>query len=413
MTTGPSIPPLVFAGPSISGGDVRALLPDAELRPPIRRGDLYTARMLRHSVFVILDGVFFQSRAVAPREVLDVVQDGGVVIGACSMGALRAAECWPAGMIGIGLIYRLFRAGILDSDDEVAVAVAGPHGHKGNSVPLVNMRYALGRCARAGQIPRAAAAALLATARETFYAERHWPTVFRKAGLGMQLEQWLPALQRWDLKHLDAVRALRYAAAFLRSDAAHGERPRTTRGPLVPNDLCREKSSDFLQGEHPLRLQRRLFEHLRDTGELTPHLPALLQRLRVLEPPEGEHIASQQGDESETLTRVAGALWDELEASGRLASEIFRLRAREQAARLADELEIEPDSLDLSLVETAYACRADTQVEPVGYGGLSLRPCEWPQVLRRLALTRSVKRRLFQQPFASCRALSVPCGDEV
>ena len=412
MTEGPNIPVLVFAGPSISASEVSALLPRAELRPPIRRGDLYTARMLRHSVFVILDGVFFQDHAVAPREVLDVLQDGAVVVGAASIGALRAAECWPAGMVGVGLIYRLFRAGLLDSDDEVAVGVAGAHGHKGNSVPLVNMRYALSRCSRAGVVPRAAASALLTAALETFYTERHWPTVFRRAGLGAHLEDWLPALQSWDLKRLDAARALRHTAEFLRLDGAGGVRVRATSAPLLPNDLRRERCADALQGEDPRRLQRRLFEHLRDTGELPNHLPMLRQRLRLPGVGSGESCDTQSSDQRDTLEQLAAcALWDGLEASGQLASQVFHLRACEEAVQLARGLGVEPGVLELSLAETALSCRRTPvggSADPLERAVLSSKP--WTQTVREQARTRSVKRWLFQSPRWSCPALRVPPG---
>jgi hypothetical protein len=116
--------------------------------PPIRRGDLYRDRLLGFRVFVILDGVFGQELAVSPREAIDVARDGAVVVGACSMGAIRAAECWPAGVEGVGAVYRLFRRGALTSDAEVAVAFSPEPPYRPVSVPLVNVRYALSRCLR-------------------------------------------------------------------------------------------------------------------------------------------------------------------------------------------------------------------------------------------------------------------------
>jgi hypothetical protein len=105
------------------------------------------------SVFVIIDGVFHQEPAVPPREILDVLEDGALIVGASSMGALRAAECWPAGMRGVGTIYRLYRRGALGSDDEVILIYSSDgSGYQSRSVPLINVRYALSRAFRKGRI---------------------------------------------------------------------------------------------------------------------------------------------------------------------------------------------------------------------------------------------------------------------
>ena len=144
--------PIVYLGPSLSRREAQAALPGCCIRPPIRRGNLYRDRILRSSVFVILDGVFFQQEAISPREVIDVVRDGALVVGACSLGAVRAAECWPAGMRGLGSIYRLFRRGILLSDDEVALAFEPGGSYRSFSVPLINVRYALRHAVRKGRL---------------------------------------------------------------------------------------------------------------------------------------------------------------------------------------------------------------------------------------------------------------------
>src|SRR5690242_15969608 len=86
------IPPVVYVGPTLAEQEVSEALPGAEIRPPVRRGDLYRDRMLRYSVFVVIDGVFNQQEALPLREIIDVLGDGAWVVGASSMGALRAAE---------------------------------------------------------------------------------------------------------------------------------------------------------------------------------------------------------------------------------------------------------------------------------------------------------------------------------
>ena len=148
-------PPLIaFVGPSISRPDAERACPGLDVRPPVRRDDLYRARELGAWGFLVIDGVFMQEDALSPREVVDVLEDGALVLGAASMGALRAADCWPAGARGVGLIYRLYRRGILESDEDVAVAVSADGSDAAVSLPLVNVRYAMARAVRHRRLDR-------------------------------------------------------------------------------------------------------------------------------------------------------------------------------------------------------------------------------------------------------------------
>ncbi|MEP6267646.1 MAG: TfuA-like protein, partial [Paracoccaceae bacterium] len=157
----PKTRPLVFVGPSIPEDEVRDLLPMAEIRGPIQRGDLYTARLLRYSTFIVIDGVFAQSKAISPREVVDVVSDGAVFLGSSSMGALRAVDCAPAGALGVGAVWRLFRRGTLSSEDEVAVLFLPERPYPALTISLVNIRVALRRAVRARAIDAKDATALI------------------------------------------------------------------------------------------------------------------------------------------------------------------------------------------------------------------------------------------------------------
>jgi hypothetical protein len=177
--------------------------------PPIRRGDLYRDRLLGFGVFVILDGVFGQELAISPRETIDIVRDGALVVGASSMGAIRAAECWPAGVRGVGSVYRLFRRGALTSDAEVAVAFSPEAPYLPTSVPLVNVRYAMSRCLRQRLLDRTQTQRAIRSAADIFFAERTWPLVLKLARLRDKAGALLAALAAHDLKRLDAIRALK------------------------------------------------------------------------------------------------------------------------------------------------------------------------------------------------------------
>ncbi len=67
------------------------------------------------------------------------------------MGALRAAETYSFGMIGVGEVFRMFRDGVLDGDDEVALAY-DRESYAHYSEPLVNIRRGLEMAEGAGII---------------------------------------------------------------------------------------------------------------------------------------------------------------------------------------------------------------------------------------------------------------------
>jgi hypothetical protein len=200
-----STSPVVYLGPTLAYERARKLLPGALFRDPVRRGDLYRDRSVSAGPLVIIDGVFHQENSVSPREIRDVLANGAVVIGSASLGAMRAAECWPAGMRGVGTIFRLFRRGCLQSDDEVAVTFAA--GGRQASVPLVNVRYAARALLRRGRIRPAEARRLIGAAERLHYADRYWRTILAGARLDQQLEAELAA---FDLKQRDAIRCLEH-----------------------------------------------------------------------------------------------------------------------------------------------------------------------------------------------------------
>ena len=171
---------IVFLGPSLDTGTAQSILA-AEYRPPAKRGDILRAAADGAGIIVLIDGVFHQEAAVAHREVLAAVKAGITVVGASSMGALRAAELHTLGMTGIGKIFRLYRDGKLVSDDEVAL-VFDPASGYALSEPLINIRCTLHKAEAAGIITAADNAALLAAAKSVFYPQRTYKKIAAAAG---------------------------------------------------------------------------------------------------------------------------------------------------------------------------------------------------------------------------------------
>lgn len=130
----------IYLGPSLNRSEAVSIL-EAHFLPPICRGDL--AKLPEEVRFVgIIDGEFYQSLSVSSKEILATLDRGLRVFGAASMGALRAAETYMFGTVGIGEVFRMFKDGILDGDDEVALAY-DPYSYRHFSEPLVNIRHLL------------------------------------------------------------------------------------------------------------------------------------------------------------------------------------------------------------------------------------------------------------------------------
>ncbi|BBL68335.1 TfuA-related McrA-glycine thioamidation protein [Methanoculleus chikugoensis] len=170
---------VVFLGPSCDRETARAIL-DADYRPPAKRGDITRAAEDGARIIGLIDGVFFQDCAVAHREILAVLRAGVRVIGASSMGALRAAELDSLGMEGVGEIYRAYREGRLVADDEVAL-LFDPETFIPLSEPLVNIRATIQQALECNVIGADAARGLLEAARELYFPDRTYDAVVEAA----------------------------------------------------------------------------------------------------------------------------------------------------------------------------------------------------------------------------------------
>lgn len=173
---------VVFAGPTLPAGEVAALLPGARVLPPVRHGDLFGLGLAAGDRVLIIDGMFLQTASVRHREILHLLGQGVVVAGSSSMGALRAAELHRFGMRGFGEIFLLYRDGVIDGDDEVAIVHGtADDGYRAYSDPLVSMRIALRDAAMAGVIGSDAAAAMLGLARAMPFRARSFRALDRAA----------------------------------------------------------------------------------------------------------------------------------------------------------------------------------------------------------------------------------------
>jgi TfuA protein len=213
---------LVFLGPSLPVSQAQAVLPEASYLPPVRRGDLIAALKERPAIVGIIDGQFLQSLAVSPMEIFAALQAGTTVLGAASMGALRAVEMSPFGMIGVGTIFRWFRDARLVAEDELAVAYDAGTG-SALSDALVNMRYAFSRAVAEHVIHRDTRRTLIRLARSLYFPERTYQATLRLADHMLPPAE-LNRLRLWlrhrcpDLKADDAIRLLRAASRLSKQE---------------------------------------------------------------------------------------------------------------------------------------------------------------------------------------------------
>lgn len=203
---------VVFVGPSLTRAEAVELF-DGRICPPICRGDLDSLLQQDRPPrrIGIIDGAFLQDLAVTPKEVLRAIDAGVTLYGASSMGALRAAECGPYGMIGVGRIFQLYAAGIVEADDEVAITM-DPGTFTPTSEPMINIRLAIAKAIVEQHISPALGLAVIATAARLYFPDRRWNQVI--ADLRMQgrwpsadfdaLDLWVRGPCRLDQKADDA-----------------------------------------------------------------------------------------------------------------------------------------------------------------------------------------------------------------
>jgi hypothetical protein len=205
---------VVFAGPSLSGERIRAITSSVRIENPIRRGDMH--RLSGFDTFVILDGEFGQSLSVSPKELLDAIDSGKRVIGASSMGALRASELDCYGMIGIGWVYRRFARARVRRDDEVAL-VFSPFDFKPVTIPMVCVEYWLEVLRAAGVLSPKESKTMSKVIGRIFFAERTEASLLKTIASAFGSDTLDKMLEHTggcipDIKALDAEEAIRAAS---------------------------------------------------------------------------------------------------------------------------------------------------------------------------------------------------------
>jgi hypothetical protein len=173
---------VLFAGPSLFGAefDRRGL----DVRPPARQGDLHRAVREGANVIGLVDGMFGFVPSVWHKEILFALSQGVAVLGAASLGALRAAECAPFGMEPVGAIALSYLDGARIEDGDVCLAHAPAEmDFMPLSEPLVDAESTVAAMLARGAATAGEADALLVAARAIYFADRTVDAIATRAGL--------------------------------------------------------------------------------------------------------------------------------------------------------------------------------------------------------------------------------------
>ncbi len=229
---------VVFVGPSLDPTTAASILP-AEMRPPIGRGDIdkLFSREPYPRYIGIIDGQFLQCMSISPKEILRVmVNYRAKVFGSSSIGALRAVELAPYGMVGVGQVYEMYRSGAVDEDDEVAITY-DPDSLKPMCVPMVNIRVAINAAVERDVVSAQTAALAITVAKNLYFPDRTYEMVLHLL-TGQAPEAELQRLRAFlsndassgapDAKREDAVALL---TAIRDAMAEHDGRARNTPRP--------------------------------------------------------------------------------------------------------------------------------------------------------------------------------------
>ena len=173
---------VLFAGPSLYGADYNRS--GLDVRPPARQGDLHRAVLDGASAIGLIDGVFGFVPSVWHKEILFALKAGVHVLGAASLGALRAAECADFGMEPVGTIALSYLDGERIEDGDVCLAHAPEEmAFMPLSEPLVDAEATIAAMAAAGAASPEQADALLITARGLYFGDRTPEMIAESAGL--------------------------------------------------------------------------------------------------------------------------------------------------------------------------------------------------------------------------------------
>lgn len=214
--------PTIFLGPTLNGKKAMEIF-DADYRPPAKKGDLLRLASFEdesNHIVGLIDGMFLQDYPPTPIEVYQLaIKKNVIVVGAASLGALRAVELERYGVIGIGTIFDLYKNGKLTADDEVAVTFEETNFTL-QSEAMIDIRFNLFLAKRKGIISLNTKEILLKMARKFYFPLRNYDVIIdyakeKKPVYASEFESFRSyiATNRVSLKELDAIELIKFVKA--------------------------------------------------------------------------------------------------------------------------------------------------------------------------------------------------------
>jgi hypothetical protein len=208
-------PIVVFLGPTLPLTEAQEIL-HAIYVPPVAQGDIVLAAHAFHPrAMILIDGQFEDRPAVRHKEILWAMAQGISMIGAASMGALRAAELYDYGMVGVGAIYRWYRRWPLAPDDAVTIQ-SGPAdlGFPPLTHAMIDLQATFSHLMRRSLVMREERGRLTETARRMNFRDRSFDAVLQAAGWSAEATGRIRR-HMIERKRLDAIAALQFATQIV------------------------------------------------------------------------------------------------------------------------------------------------------------------------------------------------------
>lgn len=210
--------PIVYLGPTLSREEAIKIL-DADYRDPAKKGDfLMLSRDSDEKKYVgFVDGVFLHDYPPSPIEVYHLATRKNIeLIGASSLGALRAVELEKFGMKGIGKIFQLYKNGIINADDEVAVTFVRENNIL-QSEAMIDIRFNLFLAYKKGIITNQTKKRFAKIAKNIYFPFRNYEDIIKLThqqfpSIYNELESFRSYIlkNRDSLKARDAIKLLTY-----------------------------------------------------------------------------------------------------------------------------------------------------------------------------------------------------------
>jgi hypothetical protein len=210
--------PIIYLGPTLPRDEAVKIL-DADYRDPAKKGDfLMLSQDSDEKKYVgFIDGVFLHDYPPPPIEVYHLATRKNIeLVGASSLGALRAVELEKFGMKGIGKIFQMYKNGIINADDEVAVTfVRGSNTLQ--SEAMIDIRFNLFLAYRKGVITNDTKKRFARVAKRIYFPFRNYEDLINLTQkqyptIHDELENFRAYILQYrdSLKARDAVKLLKY-----------------------------------------------------------------------------------------------------------------------------------------------------------------------------------------------------------